>query len=303
MTASYSISYSFGGQNVTVAEAPTYRGLFINLDRSVDRRVRMEAQLKKLNLQERYSRFSAVDGQTLTGTPGAITANEYACFQSHCLAIESAKDARGTTHILEDDIDVAPELEQVICSLDAKGLLDPFDLVFTDTGVNFEPLLLRRLKQLFDRSWHSQPRKFNVLDFVNAYQCGFTSYLVPAGAAQKVASVLRQAIDAGPQVPIDILVRQEAQGGRLRLGCIFPFITCVQVGEVGQTTITDRGNETEISRAIIALLRYSFFAARDLENLPPSLLERLHAHDNDAHHRLITAVLGFVVSADEFSEF
>ena len=254
-----SIPYNFGMQSAEASNRPHYRGLFINLDRSVARRALMEAQLKKFNLQDRYLRFAAIDGRTLTGPPGAISASENACFLSHYRALESAKGSPRIVHVLEDDVIFAPQMEQVIDSLDASGLFDSFDLIFTHTFVGCELLLLRKFKELFDFYQQNRPPRLAVLDVKDDYRCIFASYLVPTTAIDRVLSVLRRGIDAGPNMPIDLFVRHEAINGRLRLGCIFPFITSVQINDIGGTTMTDRRKDTEITREIISLLQYSFF--------------------------------------------
>jgi GR25 family glycosyltransferase involved in LPS biosynthesis len=301
MAGPYSINYSFGNnQTAKPPERQLYRGLFINLDSSTSRRHHMEAELRKYQLQDRYARFPAVDGRALTGAQGAISAGERACFQSHVRALESAKAANGTVHILEDDVVLSLQLEQIISGFDAGGMFDYFDLIFTDIALGLDILLLRRLKTLFDAYRQSQRPKFDVLDFNNVYQAGFQSYLVPRKSLDKVLSALRRGLDAGPNVPIDIFVRRDAQEGRLRLGCIFPFVTSVQLGDAATTTLADRAQNTEITREIVALLRYSFFVGRDLKAIPESLLTRLYAARGDDYDRLITAVLGFVVSSSEF---
>ena len=303
MAGPYSISYSSGNQPAKMPDRPTYRGLFINLDRSPNRREQIEAQLNQYHLQQRYSRFAGLDGRLLTGTPGNITTGEYACFQSHYRALESARNTDGTIHILEDDVVLSPRLEQIVSGFDAGGMFDYFDLIFTDTGIALDILLLRQFKKLFDSYHQGQTPKFNVLDFSMAYQSGFQSYLVPRKSLDKVLSALRRGLDAGPNMAVDIFARQEAQEGRLRLGCIFPFITSIQFSEAGWSTISDRAKDTEITREIIALLRYSFFIERDLKTIPEPLLRRLSAVQGDDYDRLITAVLGFVVSSSEFVAF
>jgi GR25 family glycosyltransferase involved in LPS biosynthesis len=286
---------------MSVNDRQAYKGLFINLDRSPDRRVKMESQLRKFNLQHRYSRFPAVDGQTLARTPGNITAAEYACFRSHCGALESAKAELGTIHILEDDVILSPQIEQIVGAFDSSGLLDPYDLIFTDTFVDSDPWLLREFKQQFDlRS--SQPLKLSLLDFGQSYRCTTPSYLVPARSFVKVLDVMRRGL-INPSLPIDLFLRQEAQLGRLRLGCIFPFVTSVELGDADRTTITDRSTTAELSKEVMALLRYSFFIGRDLKSIPPTLLEKLHRPNNDDHEALISAVLGFVMFSNDFSKF
>jgi len=42
---------------------PPYTGLYINLDRSVERRKKIEDQLRSFDLASRYERFAAVDAR------------------------------------------------------------------------------------------------------------------------------------------------------------------------------------------------------------------------------------------------
>ena len=60
----------------------TYTGIYINLDRSTERRAVMEDQLTRLGLQDRYARFSAVDGNQL-GLRTSLTDSQIGCFTSH----------------------------------------------------------------------------------------------------------------------------------------------------------------------------------------------------------------------------
>jgi GR25 family glycosyltransferase involved in LPS biosynthesis len=274
-----------------------YHGIFINLERSVDRRLRLEAQLRRFNLQERYSRFTAFDGHASTDAVGTVTTSEHACFRSHYMALESASSKGATVHIMEDDVELTPQLEQIICSFDNGGSFDDFDIVFTDTGVALNTELVQYYKSLFDAYRRGQPPKVGVIDINERYLWGSESYLVPSRAVNKVLSILRNGLDAGPQLPVDIFLRQEAHAGRLRLGCIFPFITSVQLDEVGRSTL---GHTTEhlILRQGIHLLRYSFFVGRDLKHLRSFVVETLRGHDNDDYHRLISNILGLLVSPE-----
>jgi GR25 family glycosyltransferase involved in LPS biosynthesis len=63
-------------------------GCFINLQRSGDRRMAMEAQLRALGI-EGVARFEAIDAATLPAAPAdaATSAGERACFLSHARAL------------------------------------------------------------------------------------------------------------------------------------------------------------------------------------------------------------------------
>jgi GR25 family glycosyltransferase involved in LPS biosynthesis len=280
------------------ADQSRYCGTFINLDRSVDRRLRLEAQLRKFNLGERYSRFAALDGYASSEAAGTITAKEHACFRSHYAALESVSSKGVTIHIMEDDVELAPQLEQIVCSLDIGGAFDDFDIIFTDTGVALDLELVQNYKKLFDAYRRGQPPKFSVIGINNQYLWGTESYLVPSKAVNKVLSILRSGLEAGPHLPVDIFLRQQAHEGRLRLGCIFPFITSVQLDEVGRSTL-GHAQEHLTWREGIHLLRYSFFVGRDLKYLRSFVLETLRGHDNDDYHRLISSILSLLISPSE----
>ena len=276
-------------EHSSAADQSRYRGIFINLERSVDRRTRLEAQLRKFNLEERYSRFSAFEGYASAEVSSAITAREHACFRSHYTALQSTRSKDVTIHIMEDDVELSPQLEQIICSLDEGGAFDDFDIVFTDTAVDLDLELLRNYKKLFDAYWRRQPSKLNVIAINNQYLFGSESYLVPSKAVNKVLSILRMGLEAGPQLPIDLFLRQEAHGGQLGLGCIFPFVTTIQLDEVGRSTLGHAQEHLDL-REVFHLLRYFFFVGRDTKRLQSFVLDKLRAHDNDQYRKRITNV-------------
>jgi GR25 family glycosyltransferase involved in LPS biosynthesis len=279
------------------ADPSRYCGIFINLERSVDRRTRMETQLRKFNLERRYSRFSAFDGYASAEAPRIISAGEDACFRSHCTALESAASKGVTVHVMEDDVELSPQLEQIICSLDDGGAFDGFDIVFTDTAVDLDLELIRKYKQLFDAYQRSQLTKFDVIEINNQYVFGSESYLVSSKAAKKVSSILRNGLEAGPQLPIDLFIRREAHEGRLRLGCIFPFVTSIHFDEVGQSTLGHAQEHLDL-REVFHLLRYFFFVGRDTKSLQSFVLDKLRAHDSDQYRKRITNILSLLSSRE-----
>ena len=94
--------------------------------------MRLQAQLRKFNREERYSRFAALDGHAFTEVLGIITAGEHACFGSYYTALESGRSRRSLSKLF---------------SLDEGGILDDFDIVFTDTVVDLDLELLRNYKK------------------------------------------------------------------------------------------------------------------------------------------------------------
>jgi hypothetical protein len=127
---------------------------------------------------------------------------------------------------------------------------------------------------------------------------GSESYLVSSKAVKKVLSILSNGLEAGPQLPIDLFIRREAHEGRLRLGCIFPFVTSIQFDEVGRSTLGHAQEHLDL-REVFHLLRYFFFVGRDPKSLQSFVLDKVRAHQNDEYRRRITNVLGLLSSSNE----
>jgi GR25 family glycosyltransferase involved in LPS biosynthesis len=259
-------------------------GLFINLDRSPERRAAMEAQLRSYDLADRYRRFPAIDGAD----------GQRACFQSHIGALESAA-ARHAVHVLEDDALLSGYLPQVVEFAVSTGVLDRFDIVFTETLIGPDVLELRELKTLFDR--HRADETFEVRDITSTYQCGMTSYLVGAANRMRVLSALQAGLGSG--LPCDLLMRREARAGRLRLGCVFPFVTSFHLEF--ESTRKGQEDKARASTRAFDLLRYSFFVDCN-HALAEKTAATLRPVSTDPHQKLIADVLSFVAS-DRFVVF
>ena len=278
-----------------------YRGIFINLDRSTERRAHIEEQLEKLNLRDRYSRFPAIDAEQFADRARPIRREEEACFRSHYEALTLARQFGCPVHIIEDDTVFAQQFEAIVWM--ASGLFSQYDIVFTDTFVTWDPSLLRQLKDMFDRcvGKAAGDRTFMVSDVRSWYRALMASYFVMPNAIETVHCAFARGLAAGPRKPIDIFIREEAQAGRLRLGCIFPFITTpYHLDGSMPTTIPNREPNSAVSRAVIAMLSYSFFIDRDMSKFPIALTGKLWSTP-DEHARLMAGVLNFVVSSPEFA--
>lgn len=304
----YSIKYNFGNlSNQATPQPRGYRGLYINLDRSPERRDRIEEQIQLYGLSERYERFPAIDASTVRLGAGMLSAAQLACFQSNYELLKKAKASGIAVHVLEDDVVLSKQTESAILTLQERGAFSNFDIVFTETFVETDIKLLRLLKTWFE--WYERDgfSQIRVCDITRAYSGGSTSYVVEPAAMDKVLSIMKSGIEEA-SLPIDLLLRREAAKGRLRLGCIFPFVTTIQVGELAQTTIKDRDTATaQVSREVFDLLRYSFFIERDFTGAAKSAIDLLHTKSRDleldAHSKLIASVLNFAVSSKELSDF
>src|SRR6516162_1399565 len=123
--------------------AGPYRGYYINLERSADRRRVFEQRLLALGLENLYARFPAIDGATLRAGASTIKQGELGCFHSHAAALRAAAGATGCVHILEDDAVLSEHVRPVLESAMAARLFDRYDIIFTDMFVNCHLGLLK----------------------------------------------------------------------------------------------------------------------------------------------------------------
>ena len=112
---------------MTTAKSPL-QVLVISLRRSVDRREKVEQELKKVSMS--WSFLDAVDGSALARPPAEyqplkvqllqgypLTPNEIGCYLSHKEAWKSCVAQNIPTLVFEDDFVLSPEFENVINSL------------------------------------------------------------------------------------------------------------------------------------------------------------------------------------------
>src|SRR3954447_10319111 len=114
-----------------------YRGVYINLDRHVDRRRAVEEQLGKFGITDRYRRFSAVEGSMLQLPPGGIGPGAAGCFWSHYRVIEQNRGGNACIHVLEDDAILSSYMRRTIENGCRERQFDGFDIVFTETFVGY----------------------------------------------------------------------------------------------------------------------------------------------------------------------
>jgi GR25 family glycosyltransferase involved in LPS biosynthesis len=287
-----------------------YHGLYINLDRSPERRRNMEEQFAALGLQDIYTRFPAVDGKTIPFPQSPLGPGEIGVFLSHRQALEAAKAKDKPVHILEDDALLTPHVSVVIEDAIEGNLFDLYDLLFTDIIVNCEISLLKNLKQAFEKTKFpaSGPLRLSHLQLIDLARVNFAStlsYVAGAKSIEKVIALYDQEIANGLTVPIDIFLRRQVHKGKLRAVCTFPFITAGRLEEVIATTVEDRrlraGRESAV---VIAVLHYLFFAGRDLDYAQRVLDTATEGPrtPTERHHALIMQAAEFVMSPD-FEDF
>jgi hypothetical protein len=294
---------------MTGEASPSYRGVYINLDRSPLRRERMEAQLAEFGLADRYARFSAVDGATLNLSRSKIGPGETGAFLSHANVLQEARDSGTPVHILEDDALLSEHVRPVIEDGIASGLFERCDIVFTDTLFAPHLGMLKALKAAFDTVGlpPARPLRLGDLQAIDLARENFsclTSYIVGAGAIDRVLGILRTEMESGPAKPVDLFIRDCVAKGQLRATLLFPFVTSLRLDEIAESTVGAGTQNTKPSVMVLALLRYLFFVERDLDyaKLCLDAATKQNRRKTDSHHELMAQALEFVLSAD-FQQF
>jgi len=292
------------GYRVVRAPGQPYCGIYINLDKSADRRASLEAQLASLGILDRYRRYPAVSSDDVVSNSAKLRPEEVACFRSHYSALSEARSASSYIHVLEDDAVLSKHLPETLETECRNGAFENFDIVFTETFVGYNAYTLRQFKTLIESVNKANAGAMTVTtaDISSCYMACTSSYVVPRRATDRVLTVLKKELDAGPSLPIDLLLRREASEGRLRIGCIFPFVTTIDLEGLFQSTIKSSEEEAnKLSQLAAGLLRYSFFIDRDLEQYAKpwrEVLNRAIRRDaGDSHHAVLTEALSFVLSS------
>jgi hypothetical protein len=243
-------------------------GYYINLDRSPDRRARMEAELARVGV-DWVKRFAAVDGKQITPGPRcAISPSELACFLSHTQLIESAPEDQYTV-IFEDDVELSLDLPLVLHPGQLGALADN-DIVLLDCQPYWSTAAVQAMwrsysRQLVDpRDLHDAdaPRRVKGVDIhpANSLYCwGLQAYMVTPKGRKTLPPLLHQTLDRGPPGPIDILVKHALLDGRLKGAVFIPFLASPRLESHTETTM--EGRELAADRlAIVSAIRRLFFA-------------------------------------------
>lgn len=256
-------------------------GVYINLDRSVDRRAHVDAELARHGLAADYVRFPGIDaGQA--GAGSALEPGEIGCFRSHCAVLRLFASGERHLHVAEDDVVFSSRFAAVTGELVRAGMLDRYDLIFLDTvvavGLELVSEFRRLLERNVSRAQQGAATPIIVLDFHHHRFAGTSSYLVSRRAIARLAGLLERELAAGPTLPLDLQYGRLTQTDGLRVGCAFPFATTVRLESAAETTIVGREGGEAI-RFACDLLRYAFYAdcdwdvaRRAIEAIAPSLL-------------------------------
>lgn len=284
-----------------------YRGCYINLDRSLERRSEIERQIALYASPGSYQRFAAVDGQRKLATDSKLSAGEIGCYLSHCFLLLSKMDSDHHIHVVEDDAALSPLTQPAIGALIGSGAIDQFDVVFTDSFVQPTTVDYNKYRSLYERSIE-RDRGGQVIamtpSIVDYYACT-ASYVLNRRSIGKVYHILTRVIDDGMRLPVDLAIRAAAVAGKLRIGCLFPFVTSCRIDEISNNTIPRAASQ--LTRLLLQMGRHSFATDADHPKLCRQAAALLGSatdrsgtarveQSDDSHRRLLDLILAFCAS-------
>ncbi len=261
-------------------------GLYFNLDRSTDRRATMEGALAKHGLIK-VGRFSALTGDD---RKRGITRNELGCFLSHQAVTESIADDQHFL-ILEDDILFPEAFSDYVGHALAECEKEDWDVLFLTQMISFTDVksiytLLRQRRKVGDIRSPSFTQ-FATYDCKGIFASCTAAYIIRAGSAGKVASLLRKMAEHDYPCAIDIAHMRAINAGMLKARYVFPYLVGLDPGV--RTTLTDRRDEG--NHQLFVDIANLFAAGGDIDSLRLDAFDALHNRPFDAETFVATQIL------------
>jgi GR25 family glycosyltransferase involved in LPS biosynthesis len=278
-----------------------YSGRYINLDRSAGRRDKLEKQLRDLGVDQAYQRFSAVDGLTSAGATGTISPREYGCFASHTQVLKEGVGAGAHLHVLEDDALLSAEFVPAISKAIGHGLLDKFDILFTDVFVPLDPYQIHMYERVRRENTYEDSatgreilKDIAIFDLQNRVWACTSSYLVSQRSVERISVLLANMLVAGPKVPVDLALRQLVNSGVLKAAVILPFLTSIDLALDLESTV----REIDLNHLARSVLRHTLCLRPDWALLREILQRHFPSANRDQRRDAIGRVLEFAVFGD-----
>lgn len=276
-------------------------GFYINLDRSTERDARMRSELTALDLADRYSRFSAVDGAAQSGLSATLSAAEVGCFLSHFRLLQQNLGGGRHLHVIEDDTILSRHTAEVIERLTVTGgLLEEYDIILTDAHIGTDLDAIASYKKIVaasvaDALQRDAPAKVLVMDISGLGFASTASYLVNRDSIGKICGFMASGIAAALPAPVDLFLRFLANKGHLRVGVTMPFITATPLFSITSSTMHSRNGD--LMRLASTMIRRALYLDCDAS---AALQEAtLYANpQSDGRDELILAAIRLSLSPD-----
>lgn len=274
-------------------------GCFVNLDRSPERRKAMQAELARAGLGGIYSRVPGIDGMSLSAGHHGVSAGELGCFLSHLRALEGGAASGKHIHVLEDDAILSRHFARHLGRIAAE-VIAPFDIVFTDmlippTPPALEPFL-RQMTAFMSTNAYTL--------IAGTYWGCMSSYIVNATSVGRLTTLLRQEVERGISLPVDVYVARLVAEGTIRVGCIFPFITALRFpypntrDTTGLASTVMRPGDTAARRIVFEASQAAFYVEADRRALLRAL-SVVSGRELEAERRALQVALMTLADAEK----
>ena len=263
------------------------RGFYVNLDHCEERRQRLERNLKRLEIAQRYERFPAISGDEQNAEVRGMNAGEFGIWQTWLELLRNVSTTATSDwdylHVLEDDAEISSQFIDFCDQL--SGSEPVFHLLVTDMYVN--PSIYRALAEQ-----HNQMKWRDTIKIRrDVYSGCLSSVMIHRG---RVTSVLRLLEDIwtqpGQLLPLDNTLRRLMHERRLSIARTAPFLTSVREADVLQSSIQPRKNQSVdvvLTQSLCTHLRRQLSTLEDNEDLASisQLLIRLSEAKNSDQSR------------------
>lgn len=244
----------------------SYRGRYINLKESKERRSEVEKVLNTLGIINRYSRFPAIKGDPKEAQDRKITSGALGLWQSWLGLLNEEKNnienGEDYLHIIEDDCIIS----RALCKSIEKNAhyYDHFDIIVTDMYVN--PSVYRVISERVFQAKNKS--EISILE--NVYSGCTSSIIIKNGKINKILSVLESYYQESKNIiPIDNFIRKCSKENTLKIGTTIPFLSTVRLDKINQSTIQAKKikqNNIDKTQEFCTLLRQDLSIFKDNNN-------------------------------------
>ena len=247
-----------------------WAGHYISRGSKEARRRSIEAELRDAGVAAFYSRFELVEPATIRVGKTGLTSAELGALWSHHKVIETDHPGDLFVHVLEDNAVLARSFRPVVEQFIQRGSFAAFDLIFTDLTINTPPLgPVHSLKAAYAAAKATAPDvNFGLINLRGLNFTGAASYFINPASLGKIRDILRRecAPDTASPSNMDMLYRREVDAGRLNAGCVFPFVSSIDLNLAGLSAVI--GHPVRLKHE---LLRTEFYVDSDVELLSAAL--------------------------------
>ncbi|KDR25114.1 hypothetical protein [Caballeronia zhejiangensis] len=226
------MSYTYRAKNG--ASIMRLEGVYINLERSKERRHSIERQLHDLGCEDWIKRFAAVDGSTRGPFVGVVENSVWACRQSHTEAIADSDDSSALL-ILEDDVEISRSFSKIANPATLSEFIarhPTCDILFLDCCSFYAqaPFLLSlseiQMKNRMRGDASEEDRHalsgVSIIDARGIFAYCSACYVVTPKGKQTLRQLFSEEPDPG--IAVDILYRDWISSGRVMANLTVPFL-------------------------------------------------------------------------------